>query len=180
MGRDADAFPDFYALDEFGVPANLLGRHPDELYGLIARIVMLTALLEDRQRTLLASLTLTGEEAYASKPATKVIELLQTAGAEAAALRPEWGALTELLNRTAEHLAFRHGVVHNLWPAQPGGGVFGHRLVARTKERTGFTFTMDDIRAAVLTVVDLIAETESWLNRASEIAYLRRRAGADG
>jgi hypothetical protein len=54
---DRTASEGWDAPDEFGVPANMLGRHPEEVFAGVGRIVTLSSLLEDRQRVLLQALT---------------------------------------------------------------------------------------------------------------------------
>lgn len=55
--RDTAALKALHAPDSYGVPPNLLGPHPEKVVEAVGRIVTLSALLEDRQRSLLLRLT---------------------------------------------------------------------------------------------------------------------------
>src|SRR4051794_25713204 len=39
-------------VDEYGLPAGILGRHPDKFYGSVGRVVCVCAVLEDKVTTL--------------------------------------------------------------------------------------------------------------------------------
>lgn len=160
--------------DTYGVPANILGRHPESVYGLAGRIVMLSALLEDRQRTLLQTLNDVPGTEYAGEPARAVVRRLRGAVAVAAALVSEWHGAERLLERSGAAFEFRNAVVHNLWPAQPDGSLFGHRQHPHTGYRQITVTSIDEMTDAVRTLVDLIRENETWLARAPHVQTLQR------
>lgn len=173
MAQDSP-YPGLTPVDDFGVPVHLLGPHPEEMFNVVARIIMLSALLEDLQRTLLQTLEEVGETEHATTRGSAVVELLRKQAAGAQRFRPEWAELNDVLDRTADLLDFRNGVAHNLWPAQPGGNrVFGHRLVAKSKKRECFEYTPAEMRA-VTGLVRAIEDTQKWRARAPEIVYLRK------
>lgn len=171
---DRTAFAAWVAPDRFGVPANILGQHPEDVYALAGRIVMLSALLEDRQRTLLQTLNDVADTEYAGEPVRRVIVRLGEAVSEAATLEMEWRGAERLLERSGEAFEFRNAVVHNLWPAQPDGTLFGHRQHPRTGYRQITVASIDEMTDAVRTLVDLIGENETWLARAPHVQALRR------
>lgn len=171
-----NAFADWGRPDKYGVPTNLLGRHPEAVYGMVGRVVMLSALLEDRQRTLLQVLTDKGPTGYAGAPAGKILRQLRAAAREASALTSAWGDFLPILDRAEDAFDFRNAVVHNLWPAQGDGSLFGHRQHPKTGIRQITVTSTDEVADGIANLVALIRDNESWIARAWSVQRLRRAA----
>lgn len=62
--------------DRFGIPARMFGPVPEEFYGLIGRVTMVAALLEDRLVVLLTEMTSSPQTKYAGTMAGQSIKLL--------------------------------------------------------------------------------------------------------
>jgi hypothetical protein len=149
------------AADSFGIPDGMLGKHPEEFYGAVGRIVTLSALLENGLQALVEKLKPTSQGSLGKKSATDLVaegrrhlprfdDAAQRARAERFFADID-GALKE-----------RNDVAHDLWPAQPGGDLLGHRP-SRQKvigaDRTQIKSTdMDAFRSLIKTLVRLIQD----------------------
>lgn len=60
--------------DEFGLPMNILGNHPDEFYGLIGRIICVCAVLEEKVATLRHTLAHAEQGKFTLEPVSAQIE----------------------------------------------------------------------------------------------------------
>jgi len=147
--------------DSFGIPDELLGPHPEEFYGAVGRIVTLSALLENGLLSLVEKLKSDPQGSLAKLPATDLVvegrkhlsrfdDAAQRARAESFFADLD-GALKQ-----------RNDVTHNVWPAQPGGDLFGWRP-SRNKviggDRTQIKPTeMAALRSLIHTLVRLVQE----------------------
>ena len=122
---DEDFMSGWTAPDQFGVPFNLMGHHPEEFFSMLGRIVTLSASLENRLLVFYQSLVGAAQNEFTGVPAGKLLkrcrgELHRLDG------RPDDRQLTEdFLAKAAAITERRSHYVHNLWPAQPGGRLFG-------------------------------------------------------
>ena len=153
------AFPPADEVDEFGVPVNLLGLHPPEVWGAMGRTVALAALLEDRLVALLQMLTLSEQSAYAKSTPTDVIAALR---AQAPAGEPTWSGWDRWLDRALVAFEWRNHIVHDLWPAQPGGRFYGHRL-GRGGERISVDTTSDELMRQLVELVGITEQSQGWI-----------------
>jgi hypothetical protein len=147
------------ASDSFDIPDGMLGQHPEEVYGAVGRIVLLSALLENGLQTLVEKLKPTSQSSLSSvsalaaegrKHLPRFDDPSQRARAESFFADVD-GALKE-----------RNDVAHNVWPAQPGRELFGWRP-SRDKvigaDRTQIKPTdMAALRSLIKTLVRLIQE----------------------
>jgi hypothetical protein len=145
--------------DEFGVPQGLLGPHPPDVWGAIGRTVALAALLEDRLIALLQTLTLSEQSAYATLRPTQVIEVLR--GQEPPD-DPAWAEWATWLTRAADAFEWRNHVVHNLWPAQSGRRLYGHRL-GRLGERIFVDTTREELMERLVDLARTTVDAQSWM-----------------
>jgi hypothetical protein len=116
-------------VDDFGVPSNIMGPHPEEFFSILGRIVSLAATLENKTLGFYQDLVGSTQEEHIELPVSKLIEKslkelrrLPPAGAELAR-----GWLLDARGITRR----RNDYVHSLWPAQTGGKLFGWRMRRR-------------------------------------------------
>lgn len=104
--------------DRFGVPENMFGLVPDDFYGLVGRIALVSTLLEDKVMTMLYSLDTKPHPTYAGLPASHVApeirkRLERRAQVLGEALVDE---IDEALTASTTVLDQRHALIHSLWP----------------------------------------------------------------
>lgn len=144
--------------DEFGLPMNILGKHPDEFYGMIGRIICVCAVLEDKVTTLRHTLAHAQQGKFTLEPVS----------AQIAAARPLARDLPEsaaqqvdaFLDAAEVAFRYRNKLVHSSFPAQPDGRIWGHRAT-RDKAVTDGTAdtvetTVEDLRAFLKKLADLV------------------------
>jgi hypothetical protein len=66
------------------------------------------------------------------------------------------------LDEVADALDWRNDVVHDLWPAQPGDRLFGHRLDQKTGQRRRVDSTTEELPRRLLELVSLTHQWERW------------------
>jgi hypothetical protein len=152
--------------DAYGVPSNLLGRHPEDLFSIMGRIVMLSATLENRLVSIYQSLMRAAQSEYTNVPVGK---LINRCGDELHRLdgRPDHRLLMETFLADAEAIIERRNhYVHNLWPAQAGDKLWGWRP-SRDKnvlEAVTVETTLEEIRADLKALVALLGVNRvDWL-----------------
>lgn len=152
------AFPGPDDVDEFGVPRTLLGDHPAQVWGAIGRTVAVAAVLENRLVALLQMLTLSGQSAYATETPTGLIAKLR--GLEPAG-DPAWAGWDTWLDQAADAFEWRNHVVHNLWPAQSGGRLFGWRL-GRDGKLSKVESTERELMSKLVELATLTTRAQRW------------------
>jgi len=144
--------------DDYGVPSNLLGRHREDLFSMVGRIVMLSATLESRLLSIYQSLVGADQSEYTTVPVGK---LIKRCGDELHRLdgRPDHRLLMETFLADAKAIIERRNhYVHNLWPAQAGDKLWGWRP-SRDKnvlEAVTVETTLDEMRADLDALVALL------------------------
>lgn len=146
-------------VDAFGIPTRFFGPHPETIWGAIGRTVALSALLEDRLVALLQNLNNKPQTAYSKSAASEVVEKLRKA---APSDQPSWDGFGAWLDAVGAALEWRNDVVHNLWPAQPGDRLFGHRIDRKTGQRRCVDTTTDELPRRLLELVDLTQQWDHW------------------
>lgn len=141
--------------DSFGVPSNLTGHHPEEFFSLLGRIVALSALLENRVLVFYQYLvgrrqdqhTELGVGRLITNALSEIRRLTLPADRELAA---------EFLTEAKAITTRRNNYVHNLWPAQTDGRLFGWRVPQKRNAREALTTVStleemrDDLRRLVM------------------------------
>jgi hypothetical protein len=150
-------------VDDYGVPSNLMGTHHEDFFALLGRIVALSASLENRVLVIYQSLVRAGQNEYTNVPVGKLLERCRK---ELRRLdgRPSDRQLVEIFLSKAEAIIqSRNHYVHNLWPAQPGGRLFGWRppRVKGAQEAITVEATLPDMRSDLASLVDLL-EVRCW------------------
>ena len=138
-------------------PGDVFGRVPEEFYGLLGRVVMLSTLVEDRTLMLLWALDDQPQPTHAGKPFWQLQQLIeQRLGAVAPGDRQEIG---DVLARVAAVLDRRNGLVHSLWPNPTLDEAKGWRSKRVPKGTPGFSeivWTPTSSRAMSDDVAELI------------------------
>lgn len=118
---------EYVAVDDFGVPSNLLGRHDEALFSMVGRIVMLSATLENRLLTIYQALKGAAQNEYTN---LSMGRLISGSSDELHRLdrRPDHRQMLETFLAEAKAVIERRNhYVHNLWPAQACGTMWGWR-----------------------------------------------------
>jgi hypothetical protein len=140
--------------DDFGVPLNILGRHPEEFFSIMGRIVTLSATLEHQVLIFYQYLVGRDQNAYTDWPISKLIRSarkeLERLPAPDADLAREWLKEADVIRK------LRNEYVHNLWPAQSGGRLFGWSPSNNEKSVMTTEKTMDDMRADLDRLIELL------------------------
>jgi len=154
-------------VDSFGVPSNLTGNHPEEFFSLLGRIVALSALLENRVLVFYQYLVGRRQDEHTEFGVGK---LIANALGEIRTLPvPGDRQLGEEFLTEAKALTTkRNDYVHNLWPAQGDGRLFGWRVPQKknAQEARTTTSTLDEMRDDLGRLVALL-----------EVRYLNRVLG---
>lgn len=137
--------------DAYGVPLNIMGRHPEEFFSMLGRIVSLAATLENkilsfyqylvgRSQTEQSELSVSQHIAKSVKELQRLKELERLPQGEVE-LAEQWLLEAKAITRR------RNDYVHSLWPAQGDGKLFGWRVLQRKGGVAEFVeLTQDDMR----------------------------------
>jgi len=143
------------ATDGYDVPLNILGRHPEEFFSIMGRIVALSATLEHQVLIFYQHLAGRDQSLYTDWPIAK---LIRQARKGLKRLPPADADLARQWLREADEIRkARNDYVHNLWPAQAEGRLFGWRVSGRGAKASITTEkSMDDMRADLDRLVELL------------------------
>lgn len=154
-------------IDSFGVPSNLTGNHPEEFFSMLGRIVALSALLENRVLVFYQYLVGRRQDEHTE---LGVGTLIANALGEIQRLpEPADRQLAEQFLMEAKAITGRRNdYVHNLWPAQSDGRLFGWRVPQKknAQEVLTTTSTLDEMRDDLRSLVALL-----------EVSYINRVLG---
>lgn len=153
--------------DRYGVPNRMFGEVPEGFYGLVGRIALLAALLEDRLHVLFCVLDQAPQDRLAGESRTKLIKECR-GRIDSVRDERQW---REFLNRAEAALHSRHAVLHSLWPFAQAQGVRGWRNVPRGRRRElngpveWTDLSADQLPGLVTELVDLVRrcfQVEMW------------------
>jgi hypothetical protein len=137
----ADFLIDMRRTDAYGVPLNIMGRHPEEFFSMLGRIVSLAATLENKILSFyqyLIGRSQTEQSELSVSQRLKELERLPPGEVE---LAKQWLLEAKAVTRR------RNDYVHSLWPAQGDGKLFGWRVLQRKGGVVEFVeLTQDDMR----------------------------------
>lgn len=104
--------------DRFGVPDNYFGIVPDDFYGLVGRIGLVAALLDDRILGLLWALDDRPHPTHAGRPTSQLeSEIRKRLDLRAEALGKDLVAeIDTALAGAVQAIEDRHALLHSLWP----------------------------------------------------------------
>jgi hypothetical protein len=146
-------------VDEYNLRYGILGRHPEEFYGAIGRVVCVCAVLEEQVTTLRHTL----ENAFQGKSTQEPVgQQIKAARRSAKGLTEQARAKVEgFLDDVEAAFAYRNKLVHSSFPAQPDGRVWGHRATRDKKVVEGAADTvetsLDELRAFIERLSALIS-----------------------
>jgi hypothetical protein len=138
---------DHVTWDAFGVPSNIMGRHDEDFFSMLGRIVALAATLEYKILVFFQYLVGRRQDVFTELTVAKLI-----AGAQEELHRlkaPEDRQVAEQFLLEAKAVTKkRNAYVHSLWPAQSGGRTFGWRMPPKknAKEPIITEGTLDEMR----------------------------------
>lgn len=115
--------------DRFGVPANTFGAVPDEFYGAVGRVVMLSALVENTFAFVVTTLDRKQEADYAGQPIGQLQKTLDRIAKDRVLSQRFVDARAEMI----EVLEERNAIVHSLWPSPTMDAARGWRPVVERK-----------------------------------------------
>jgi len=156
-----DFFIGMSGTDAYGVPLNIMGRHPEQFFSMLGRIVSLAATLENkilsfyqylvgRSETEHSELSVSQHIAKSLKELRRLKELEQLPQGEVE-LAEQWLLEARTITRR------RNDYVHSLWPAQGRGKLFGWRVLQRKGGVVEFVeLTQDDMRNDLNRLVALL------------------------
>lgn len=154
---DEEFVTDRFSPDRFGVPPNLMGRHPEEFFSILGRIVALAAILENKILVFYQYLVGRRQDEHTG---LFVGQLIANALQQLHRLPPADRDLAEQFLLEAKAITdMRNDYVHNLWPAQGDGSLFGWRAVSKKKaESASITTegTLNEMRDDLMRLVDVL------------------------
>jgi len=108
--------------DRYGVPNQMFGRLPEDFYGLIGRVVAISALVETKLGDLVATLSDTIQSTYAGEDSGRAIKNARRLLLFPLSVRPGVpftvaAQLNELVDRVEVAMRERNDIVHSVWPA---------------------------------------------------------------
>lgn len=138
-------------VDDYQLPATILGVHPDEFYGAVGRVVCVCAVLEDQVTTLRHTLANARQGESTHEPISSQV---RAARALSRTLSDHAGhAVEEFLDAVQSGFLRRNDLVHSSFPAQADGRLWGHRptRVRTVKDATPDTVetSLEDLRAFI-------------------------------
>lgn len=154
-------------VDSFGVPSNLTGNHPEEFFSMLGRIVALSALLENRVLVFYQYLVGRRQDEHTELGVGK---LIANALREIRTLpdRADRQLAEEFLTEAKAITGKRNDYVHNLWPAQTDGRLFGWRVPQKRDAQEALTTvtTLEEMHDDLRRLVTLL-----------EVRYMNRVLG---
>lgn len=140
-------------VDSFGLPAGVLGRHPEQFFAAIGRVVCVSAVLEEKITVLRHTLAGAPQGRFTQEPMSKQIH---AATSLAGALPDPDAERVRMFLRESEHAFIRrNGLVHSSFPAQPDGSLWGHRP---TRDKSVTDGRSDTVETSIEELTEFIAE----------------------
>jgi hypothetical protein len=162
-------------VDDYGVPSNLMGTHHEDFFALLGRVVALSASLENHVLVIYQSLVGAAQNHHTNVPVGNLLarcrkELHRLEG------RPNDRQLVEIfLSKAETTIERRNHYVHNLWPAQPGGRLFGWRPPREKGAQEAITVeaTLPEMRRDLASLVELL-DVRRWHRLLSVVSSIER------
>jgi hypothetical protein len=162
-------------VDDYGLPAGIVGRHPDEFYGAMGRIVCVCAVLEDKVTALRHTLARAPQGKYTQQPVSKQIDVARSfsRGLPDAAPKP----ISAFLDEVDDALRRRNDLIHSSFPAQPDGRLWGHRPTRDKSVTDGRADTVETSLEELHAFIIELAELVQRFNQVHALAGTRRSDG---
>lgn len=155
---EGDFLTEYLTVDAYGVPSNLLGRHSEDLFPMVGRIVMLSATLENRLLSICQYLKGASQNEYTNWSVSRLIKGCREELYRLDSRPDHREAMETFLDNAAGIIERRNHYVHNLWPAQASGKMWGWRPSrdGRVLEMITVETTLAEIRADLDVLVALL------------------------
>lgn len=143
----------------------MFGDVPEDFYGLVGRVALVAALLEDRLHVLFCALAHAPQDCMAGLPGTVLIDECRVRLDGVRAERRDEAAA--FLDAAHAALLRRHEVVHSLWPFTSQGEVHGWRNVPKSGRQSGEPVAWSSLNAEQ--VPDLVADLVDIVERCRQL-----------
>lgn len=151
-------------VDDYGLPADILGRQPDEFYAAIGRVVCVCAVLEDKVTTLRHTLAGTQQGQYTQQQVSKQIDAARSLSQELG--DPALRTIRLFLDDVEVAFRRRNDLVHSSFPAQPDGRIWGHRP---TRDKSVIDGTADYVETSINDLCAFIGELAELVRRFNQV-----------
>lgn len=162
-------------VDDYGLPVGVLGRHPDEFYGAIGRVVCVCAVLEDKATALRHTLARVRQGQYTKQPVSKQIDVARSLSRNLTDSAAQ--TITAFLDEVEDAFRRRNDLVHSSFPAQPDGRLWGHRPTRDNSVTDGSADTVETSIEELHAFIHQLAELVQRFNHVHAIADTRRSDG---
>ncbi|NPD04866.1 hypothetical protein HN031_09250 [Nocardioides sp. zg-1308] len=129
-----------FEVDACNLPIGLLGRHPEEFYGAMGRIVCICAVLEDKVASLRHALVRVQQGRFTHEPTSAQIKTSRRLSRDLPDPAPS--LIGAFLGRAQVAFDRRNELVHSSFPAQASGRIWGHRAAREKSVTDGSTDTV--------------------------------------
>jgi hypothetical protein len=151
--------------DAYGIPSSFFGSVSDEFYGMVGRVVLVAALLEDRLLCLLWALDRAPQPTHAGKLRSELMTLCrEKASVLSANLRDDMIAFLDDSDRVFDQ---RNAIVHSVWPDPSLTSARGWRSVVEKRRQVPHDYTVwiatdeSKLRALLAEMVSLVERCNS-------------------
>lgn len=155
-------------VDDYGLPTGILGRHPEEFYGSIGRIVCVCAVLEDKITTLRHTLAGAKQGQFTHEPVSQQIDAARTLSRNLPDPAPE--RISRFLDEVQAAFRQRNDLVHSSFPGQPDGRLWGHRPTRLKNVVDGTADTIETSIGELRALIGKVAEIVESFNQVHAIA----------
>lgn len=156
--RDNALMQEPNGVDEYGLPVGIVGRHPNEFYSAIGRVVCVCAVLEDKVTTLRHTLERASQGSFTHQQVSDQISAARNLSRGLPEPAPE--KIRAFCDKAEAAFHRRNDLVHSSFPAQPDGRLWGHRPVRDRTITDGSAKTVetsiDELRAFISEVASLV------------------------
>jgi hypothetical protein len=158
-------------VDGYHLPHGILGRHPDEFYGAVGRVVCVCAVIEDQVTTLRHTLAGLSQGERTHEPVDRQIKVARS---HLPVLDDSARLLVgQYLDAAAAAFRHRNELVHSSFPAQPDGRLWGHRPTRDRMVTDGRADTVETSLGELLEFIGRLAALVRSFNHVHAAAGLR-------
>lgn len=159
-------------VDNFGLPASILGQHPDDFYGAIGRVVCVCAVLEGNVTALRHTLARARQGQYTKQPISKQIDVARSLSRDLPDAAPH--AISAFLDDVEKAFRRRNELVHSSFPEQPDGRLWGHRPTREMRVTDGTADTVETSIVELQALIKALAELVQRFNQVHVVASTHR------
>lgn len=162
-------------IDDYGLLTDILGRHPDEFYGAIGRVVCVCAVLEDKITTLRHTLARAQQGQYTRQLVTQQIDVARSLSRDLSGSAAQ--TVTAFLDAVEGAFRRRNDLVHSSFPAQPDGRLWGHRP---TRDKSVIDGSADTVETSIEELHGFIRELAELVQRFNQVHAIADTGRPDG